>query len=177
MLGAIGLALILWVGGSGCARAHVEARAAAAISPIVGHQVKVNCPGLIASALIYESHQGWVEFPPDGELPTETKVTAEVCAGLQRLVDNGASLDLVCLDNNTCNPENQRVALGTAVLSHEAGHLSGLVDESQTECFGESNLMAVAEALGSTQSTARQIYEWQTIFGADMLPDSYRQPC
>ena len=143
----------------------------------MGHAVRVRCPGLIAAALVYESHQGWVEFPPDGELPTETKLTAEVCAGLQRLVENGAALDLACLDNNTCAEEDRRVGLGVSVLSHEAGHLSGLTDEAQTECFGRRNSRAVASALGASPAAVTQIAEWQTIFAADMLPERYRGAC
>lgn len=175
--GGVAAALLIWIGGSGCARADTEKRAAAATSSLVGHSVKVSCPGVVASVLVYESNAGRVEFDADGSLPAETKLTAEVCAGLQRLVSEGSALDLACLDNDTCSPEDRRVGLGVAVLSHEAGHLSGIVDEAQAECFGKRNSTSLARALGASPATATQIAEWQTIFAADMLPERYRGAC
>lgn len=177
VLGGIALALAVWVGGTGCARADLEQKAAAATSALVGHPVKVSCPGIIASVLMYQSNAGRVEFDADGSLPDETKLTAEVCAGLQRLVSEGSSLDLACLDNDSCSPEDRRVGLGVTVLSHEAGHLSGIIDEAQTECFGQHNSTTLAQALGASPATATQIAEWQTIFAADMLPARYRGAC
>ena len=170
VVGAIALAFVAWIAGTGCARADLEHKAAAATSTLVGHPVKVTCPGIIASVLVYESSAGRVEFGAEGSLPDETKLTAEVCSGLQRLVSQGSALDLACLDNDICSPEDRRVGLGVAVLSHEAGHLSGIIDEAQAECFGKRNSTVLARALGASPAAATQIAEWQTIFAADMLP-------
>ncbi len=115
-----------------------------------------------------------MRFDADGTPADETELSAEACAGLRRLVDQGARLGLACLQLDACTKEDARVALGVAVLSHEAVHMRGVIDEAQTECEAIRRTPQVAAALGASPAAAAFIADWQFSVAGDRLPDRYQ---
>lgn len=154
-------------------RLRVQQRAGAAASQVAGRSVKVNCPGQIRRRLLTEIRDGEVRFV-DGRPADETKVTGRVCDGLARLLDEGALLDLSCLQLDACSEDDTAVAYGVAVLTHEAVHMRGVIDEAATECEAVRRSAGVARTLGASPQAAAYIADWQFSVAGDQLPEQYR---
>ena len=170
---AIVLPLAMWGWHLRAERLHVERRAGAAASQVAGRSVQVHCPGQIRRRLTTEIHDGEVQFV-DGVPAAETKLTGRICDGLGRLLDRGPALDLTCLQLDACSPDDTSVAYGVAVLTHEAVHMRGVMDEAATECEAVKRSAGVARALGATPQAAAFIADWQFSVADDQLPDTYR---
>jgi hypothetical protein len=160
----------------GCRRSDVESRAGAVASELAGRAVSVSCPGPISRVLVYEVNAGWVDYGVDGPAD-ETRLTAEPCDGLRRLIAEGDRLELRCLETDSCSREDREVAIGVAVLAHEAAHLKGIVDEGAAECFSHQNSAWTAERLGASPDDAARIPVWQRDFQSALMPDRYRTSC
>jgi hypothetical protein len=155
-------------------RTEVERRAGAVASAIAGHQVRVHCPGPIRRHLLYEITEGRVRFSADGVPEPETNLSGDACAGLRRVLDQRASLDLQCLYWR-CSAADTRAAMGVAVLTHESVHMRGVADEGLTECEAQRRVAASALALGLSSSSAAALAHWMGTDYADMLPERYRR--
>lgn len=154
-------------------RLDAQNRASAAASRVAGRPVTVRCPGILKRAVLEEINHGTVRFR-DGRPEDVTHLSGEACAGLRRLVREGAALDLACLQLDACDADDTRVALGVSVLAHEAVHLRGVIDEARTECESVRWTAGVAEALGATPRTAAFIADWKFSVGPDHLPQQYQ---
>jgi hypothetical protein len=174
LLSAVLLAPLLWGWGERAQRRETERRAGLAAALVAGREVRVRCPGVIRRRLVYEVSHGSVRFGADGRPADHTDLAGEPCAGLRRLVEQGPRLDLACLRLDACAPADTRVALGVAVLAHEAVHLRGVVDEAATECEAIKRAPVVAAALGATAAAGRDIRDWQFSVAGDRLPERYR---
>jgi hypothetical protein len=171
------LGIVAVFGLDACARGSTEAKAAAVAAELSGRDgIRVSCPGPIARVLVYETNAGWVAYTADGP-SDEAKLTAEICDGLARLIDQGPALDLACLETDSCSPEDRRVALGVAVLAHEAAHLSSISDEAEAECFSYANSEWTALRLGASPRAAARIPVWQREFQAPRMPSRYQGAC
>ncbi len=154
-------------------RLHVEQRAGAAASQVAGRTVEVQCPGQLRRRFMTEIHDGEVQFV-DGRPADETKVTGRVCDGLARLLDRGVLLDLDCLQLDACSKDDTAVAYAVSVLTHEAVHMRGVIDEAATECEAVKRSAAVAQGLGASPQAAAFIADWQFSVADDQLPEQYR---
>ena len=154
-------------------RVEVEHRAAEVAGAIAGHRVKVNCPGPIRRRLFYEITEGRVRFSAAGVPDPETNLSGDACAGLRRVLDKGSSLNLECLFWN-CSKADTQAAMGLIVLTHEAVHLRGVMDEGRTECEAEQRVESTALALGLTPESARSVAHWARTDYAELLPEQYR---
>src|SRR5436190_17664097 len=92
-------------------RMEVEREAAEVASAIAGHSVKVHCPGPIRRHVFYEITEGRVRFSADGVPDRETNLSADACAGLRRVLDEGSALSLECLYWN-CSKADTQAAMG-----------------------------------------------------------------
>ena len=162
----------LWLHGH-TRRAQVERVAGGAASAIAGREVSVSCPGPVRRHLLYEIHEGSVRFEPGGRPADETNLSARTCDGLQRALDEGASLRLTCLAY-VCPADDERAAAALAVLAHEAVHLRGVIDEGKTECEARTHVAAVAAHFGVGGQDARALARWQATDWADELPARYQ---
>ena len=154
-------------------RVEVEHRAEAVASAIVGHSVKVDCPGPIRSHAFYEITEGSVRFSAAGVPDRKTNLSADACAGLRRVLDKGSSLDLTCL-YWVCSSDDTRAAMGLIVLTHESVHMRGVMDEGETECEAERRVATSALQLGLTPASAQAVEHWARTDYAEMLPEQYR---
>lgn len=154
-------------------RVEVEHRAADVASAIAGRDVRVHCPGVIRRHLFYEITEGRVRFSADGVPARETNLSAGACDGLRRVIDRGASLDLQCLFWQ-CSADDTRAAMGLIVLTHEAVHMRGVMDEGLTECEAQQRVETTALKLGLTPRSASSVAHWARTDYAEMLPDQYR---
>ena len=154
-------------------RLHTQTLASLAASQIAGRPVSVRCPGVLKRTFLQEINHGTVKFV-DGRPVDETHLSGEACGGLRRLVAEGDRLDLRCLQLDACPADDTQVALGVAVLAHEAVHLRGVADEAATECESVRRAAGVARILGATAPAAAYIADWKFSVGADHLPDQYQ---
>jgi hypothetical protein len=174
---AIAAAIVLPLAGLGwhlrAERLHIEDRASAAASAVAGRPVRVHCPGQLRRRFLAEINDGEVQFT-DGVPADETRLTARVCDGLGRLLDQGATLDLRCLQLDACSADDTSVAYGVAVLTHESVHMRGVMDEAVTECQAVRRAASVARALGASAEAAAFIADWQFSVADDRLPERYQ---
>jgi hypothetical protein len=154
-------------------RVEVERRAADVASAIAGHRVKVHCPGPIRRHAFYEITEGRVRFSADGVPDPETNLSGDACAGLRRVLDRGAGLNLECLYWR-CSQADTQAAMGLIVLTHESVHMRGVIDEGLTECEAERRVATTAVALGLTPQSAQSVAHWARTDYAELLPEQYR---
>ncbi len=154
-------------------RLEVERRAAAVASAIAARPVAVRCPGPIRRRLFYEINEGSVRFAADGRPADETRLSARACDGLRTVLDQAPRLDFACLATG-CPDAVQRAAEAVAVLTHEAVHLRGSMDEGRTECEARARVLDSARRLGLRAEAAARLQAWQATDWADRLPDRYR---
>jgi hypothetical protein len=154
-------------------RVEVERRAGEVASAIAGHQVRVHCPGPIKRHLFYEITEGRVRFSAEGVPDPETNLSGDACAGLRRVLDRGATLNLQCLFWR-CSADDTRAAMALAVLTHESVHMRGVMDEGATECEAGTRVATTALQLGLTPQSAAAVAHWQRTDYAELLPEQYR---
>ena len=154
-------------------RLEVERRASQVAGAIVGHGVRVHCPGMIRRHVFYEITEGRVRFSADGVPERATNLSGDACAGLRRVLDEGASLNLECLYWG-CSKADTRAAIGLVVLTHESVHMRGVMDEGETECEAERRVATTAVTLGLTQASAQAVAHWARTDYAELLPEQYR---
>jgi hypothetical protein len=154
-------------------RVEVERKAGQVASAIAGHGVKVNCPGPIKQRFSYEITEGRVRVSADGVPERKTNLSADACAGLRRVLDEGSSLNLECLYWN-CSQADTQAAMGLIVLTHESVHMRGVLDEGLTECEAEKRVEATALAFGLTPQSAQSVAHWARTDYAELLPEQYR---
>ena len=106
--------------------------------------------------------------------PTRRSSPGGSATGSDRLLDDGPALDLACLQLDACSEDDTSVAYGVAVLTHEAVHMRGVMDEAATECEAVKRSAGVAQALGATPQAAAFIADWQFSVADDQLPENYR---
>jgi hypothetical protein len=154
-------------------RVEVERRAGQVAAAIVGHRVKVHCPGVIRRHAFYEITEGRVRFSAAGVPDRETSLGGDACAGLRRVLDEGTSLNLECLYWG-CSKADTRAAMGLLVLTHESVHMRGVMDEGETECEAQRRVATTAVALGLTPASAQAVAHWARTDYAELLPEQYR---
>jgi len=173
---AVLIPLAVWGWMQRQARLETQRRAAAAAQLVTGRPVQVRCPGVLRRHFEYDINEGDVRFSADGQPGDVANLAGGPCDGLHRLISEGAALDLSCLQLDACSAQDTRVALGVVVLTHEAVHLSGVMDEALTECRAVQRTPRVAMALGATAQAAAYIQDWQFSVADDRLPDRYQTP-
>ena len=162
----------LWLHGR-IQRSHVEGKAAAVASMIAGRAVTVRCPGPFKRHFFYETTEGSVRFDAGGRPADETQLSFRTCDGLRTAMDRGAGLSLDCLYYR-CSKDVTRAAAALAVLSHEAVHLRGVIDEGATECEARTHIGLVARQYRLSDRAATALAHWQATDWAETLPDRYQ---
>ena len=121
---------------------HVYAQA---VKNFAGNDVKVRCQRMID--LLVDTRldiAGDVMWDSDGTLSNQANLKFEVCKNLQKwpVTDvKKADIDII---------------YAVEVLSHEAVHVSGVLNEAETECYAMQHYAEVAKALGVSQSQAEE---------------------
>lgn len=125
----------------------------------------VHCQRLGETFTYAGAELGHVEFDVDGRPSGAAMVSYESCQRLAAFwkADDAAKL---------AAPLDQLVALH--VLTHEAVHLTGVLDESDTECRAMQRDVLVAQALGASPGTARALAARYAAVVYPRMPTSYR---
>lgn len=142
--------------------ARVEARLAAVASVLSDRTVAVRCETLSQAWLDAHGELGYVTFDPDGQPDSLATLTAQSCRDLSHWLGR-ARADV---------PLSQVVAVH--VLTHEAMHLTGQLDEAAAECEAVQRDASTARMLGAApdQAAALAVRYWLEVY--PRMPDGYR---
>ena len=143
-------------------RLRLETKLEAAASEVAGKPVQVHCQALGEAFVDAGIELGYVRFGSDGEPEPSTLIKRQQCADLSSYVD----------DHDEGLVRAHVVAVHT--LTHEAIHMSGVRDESETECLALQHDAEMARLLGASESDALALaaYYWREIY--PRMPDGYR---
>lgn len=142
--------------------ARLEHRLAGAASTVAGRRVEVHCETLGQSWVSAHSELGYVELGSDGKPEPRTVIALQACDDLSAWLRS----------NRRAPSRNQMIAVH--VLTHEAMHMAGEVDEARAECRSLQRDAQLARALGDSSEQARALARryWREIY--PQMPDGYR---
>jgi hypothetical protein len=108
--------------------------------------------------------------------PTHAELRHHVCKTFDRLTERGFPTDVSCLEplGRACEPWVTDAARAIHVLSHEAWHLAGVVDEARTECYAYQTDAEVAARFGATPYAGDAIARYFLRTGARHALPEYR---
>lgn len=141
--------------------ARLEHRLTAAASDVVGSAVEVHCLTLGQTWLEAHAELGYVLIRPDGRPEHRAVIARQACEDLRSW-----------LQSDRRNPSRDQV-IAVHVLTHEAMHMAGVVDEAQAECLAVQRDAQLAQALGGTAQQAGELAfrYWREVY--PQMPDSY----
>jgi len=151
-----------------------EAELAGIATVIAGRDVRISCPGTLATVTDVSTQDGSVFFSSEGRPADEAKLSGGTCTTLRKFLHGGvAGLD--CLARHgPCPVEVREAAIAVNVLSHEAWHLSGVRDEAVTQCYALQTNADTALRLGASRDDARAIASYVVREVQPRLPADYR---
>jgi hypothetical protein len=154
-----------------------ESRLEAVASEIAGRAVQVRCPGVVGRVFSWDIVEGSVRFDAAGRPANDTQLRATSCAELDALAEGRRNAVLRCVAAPPaagCEPGAGTLALAVDTLTHEAFHLSGIMDEGQTECRSLQTMARSAQRLGATPEQAQALAAHEYRNGYQMMPVRYR---
>lgn len=143
-------------------QARLEHRLAAVAAVVAGRPVQVHCQTLSQAWVSAHGELGYVEFDADGRPQNRAVIALDACDDLTDW-----------LQSDRQSPTRDQV-IAVHVLTHEATHLAGEIDEARTECFAVQRDAQLARGLGATPQQARSLARryWRTVY--PYMPDNYR---
>ena len=160
----VGLLLALAVAAAtpGVLRSRQERRLAEAVSVLAGARVAVRCQTLGGAFVDAGPELGYVRWRADGSPEPWTLIKRDQCRHL------GAYLR-----SDKRRPGRDQV-VAVHVLTHEAMHLAGVVDEAAAECAAVQRDAHTARLLGAAPADAAALAAayWQQVY--PRMPDGYR---
>lgn len=145
------------------ARRHVQEQKLSRIaSALVGHRVSVHCQSFGQALTDLGSELGYVDIGPDGPEPS-TLIKRDACTRLREYAGG-----------RRAHPSADAV-VAVHVLTHEAMHMRGLLNEAQTECAAVQRDATTAVLLGATASEGRALARryWRTVY--PRMPSDYQE--
>jgi hypothetical protein len=163
---AIGLLVALAIGLAvpGFQRRGEEAELSAVASQLAGRPVTVHCQTMGQAFVDAGSELGWVPWRADGTPEAWTLIKRDQCRALKAY-----------LGSDKAAPTPDQV-VAVHVLTHEAMHLAGHIDEAEAECAAVQRNAMTAHLLGASSAGAQRLAEqyWTTIY--PRMDDGYRTP-
>ena len=156
-------------------REENENRLALVASAVASRQIDVSCPGFFARLVESTQNAGWVDFDQSGKPGDKTSLSSSSCRGLER-VWRGDQTSFACLLDGSCEEDARRAVYGIVTLAHESWHLRGVVDESETQCYGIQTVEQVAVRLGVSRPNAHVIALWVALEDAASPVGQYHSP-
>ena len=152
-------------------------RLEAIASHIAGRAVEVRCPGPIGRVFGgWDTVEGSVRFDADGAPEDSTKLRKTSCAELDAVAEGRRDAELACVERRLdCGPRARAVARAVDVVTHEAFHLQGIIDEAETECHSLRAMGWTAERLGATEAQGRALARLQFATGLPLMPARYQK--
>jgi hypothetical protein len=141
---------------------RLEHRLAAAAALVAGRPVEVHCQTLGQAWLSAHAELGYVDVGADGRPEHSTVIALQACDDLSGWLRS---------DRRT--PTRDQV-IAVHVITHEAVHMSGEVDEARTECLAVQRDALLARALGDTPERALALARryWREVY--PQMPEAYR---
>jgi len=171
LLGAAGWWILDWRDVSGN-----ERRLSTIASSIAGREVKVQCPAAVGRLFGWDIVEGSVRFDANGRPADETKLRQTSCAELDAIAEGRRAQELACIGRTgiACGRHGRETAMAVDVVTHEAFHLRGIMDEAATECRSLQTMAWTAQQLGATAEQGRAMAKAQFQGAYLELPDQYR---
>ena len=161
---SVALLLALSVGAAvpGVLRASQERRLGGTASVLAGVRVAVRCQSFGGAFVDAGPELGYVRWRPDGSPEPWALIKRDQCRHLAAYVRSG-----------TGRPTRDQV-VAVHVLTHEAMHLSGRLDEAVAECAAVQRDAHTARLLGAGPAEAAELAAayWRNIY--PLMPDGYR---
>lgn len=150
-----------------------EAELARIATVIAGRDVRISCPGTLATLTEASAQDGTVDFS-EGKPADEAKLSSDTCSRLRSML-HGRVAGLDCLARQgSCRVEVREAAIAVNVLSHEAWHLAGVRDEATTQCYALQTNAETALRLGARPADAQGIASFIVREVQPVLPADYR---
>jgi len=151
-----------------------EADLARVATVIAGRDVRISCPGMLATLAEASAQDGSVVFSSEGRPADEARLSGDTCRTLRRFL-HGEVSGLACLAaNGLCPQEVREAAIAVNVLSHEAWHLAGVRDEAVTQCYALQTNAETATRLGAGRDDAQAVASYIVREVQPVLPPDYR---
>ncbi len=152
-----------------------EQRLGVIASEIAGRTVTVECPGPVARALMsYDTVEGSVRFDASGRPADRTDLRRGPCAELDALAEGRRGPQQACAERTPdCGEDVLMLARAVGVVTHEAFHLQGIVDEAVTECHALQAMAGVAQQLGASPEQAQGLARMQYEQSYPLMPAAY----
>lgn len=146
----------------GMVRASQERRLGGAASVLAGARVAVRCQSFGGSFVDAGPELGYVRWRPDGSPEPWTLIKRDQCRHLAAYARSDKR-----------RPTRDQV-VAVHVLTHEAMHLSGRLDEAAAECAAVQRDAHTARLLGARPADAAGLAAtyWRNIY--PLMPDGYR---
>lgn len=142
--------------------AQLEGRLADVASELAGVEVTVRCETVGEAWVQAHPERGYVMFGADGVPERHAVITYDTCQDLQSWVRS---------DHRNATEDQ---VLAVHVLSHEAMHMKGLIDEARAECAALQRDHRTATLFGATDSEARDLARRYLLSVYPHLPEEYR---
>jgi hypothetical protein len=154
-----------------------EQRLGAAASSIAGGRVEVRCPSIWRRLIDISSAGGKAHYDKEGR-PSHAELAHDVCETFESLGERGFPKEVDCLARGagSCDGWVIDVAYAVHVLSHEAWHLRGVLDEGTAECFAYQTDSEVAQRFGATSLQGDLVASFIESRGAAASRPEYRPP-
>jgi hypothetical protein len=161
---SVALLVAMAVAAPGVLRTHQERRLGRAASELAGARVAVRCQSLGGAFVDGGPELGYVCWRADGHPEPWALIKRDQCRDLEAYVRSGMH-----------RPSRDQV-LAVHVLTHEAMHLSGRLDEAVAECAAVQRDARTARLLGAADVDAAglAVAYWHDLY--PLMPDGYRSP-
>jgi hypothetical protein len=141
---------------------RLEVRLSNVASALVGHRVQVHCQTVGQEFVDAGPELGYVRFRPGGVPERQTLIKRAPCSDLASYLHSDRS-----------HPTRDEV-VAVHVLSHEARHMAGTLEEARAECEAMQQDARAARLLGADRNEAGSLARtyWRLVY--PQMPDDYR---
>jgi hypothetical protein len=144
--------------------AQLEAELGRVAGILSGVPASVRCETVSQAWLETHPERGYVRLTADGRPETEAVVTYDTCN------------DLAAWIGSDHRRPSQDQVIAVHVLTHEAMHLAGRIDEAAAECAAVQRDSHTAQLLGASAGQARALARDYLLTVYPTMPDAYRSP-
>lgn len=142
----------------------LEGKLSSVASVLAGRDAHVTCERWFTGLLLGGHYRGWVPYEDGDERGTSQTIFLrdDICATIRDALAEGF------------DTRNVELAASIHVLTHEAAHVAGEINEAAAECIAVQNNVRSAMLLGATEPAARSLSlaYWQEIY--PRMPNAYR---
>jgi hypothetical protein len=141
-----------------------ERHLAKVATTLVGAPAGVHCQSLGEAFVDAGIELGYVRYRPDGTPEHTTLIKRDQCR------------DLGAYQRSDKHDPSRAQVVAVHVLTHEAMHMAGIVEEAKAECAAVQRDALTARLLGASTADSRLLAAryWQTVYPS--MPEGYKTP-